>query len=370
MTGVTLAGLGVAAPALAGPVPAQPSALPEFNGTVWASAYSGTTLYLGGDFTEALVGGKRYPRSRLAAVNAATGTLLSWAPSADGQVRALAVSSGSVYAAGAFGAIGGVKRDSLARLSASSGALGSTFKHSISGQPLTVAVANGRVYLGGSITAVDGQPRARLAAFDADSGALDTMWKPSADDRVESIVATPGRIYLGGKFHKINNSTGSARIAAVTPSAGVIDPGFRVRASVVALAIVLGPGGLYAAHGGMGGQLVAYDTSGAERWAITVDGDGQAVTVLDDVVYLGGHFDRVCHTERTGAGGACLDGSVARAKLAAATVTGQLLPWTANGNGVSGVLTLNASTGLGAVAAGGAFTTINGVNRKRFVQFR
>ena len=45
--------------------------------------------------------------------------------------------------------------------------------------------------------------------------------------------------------------------------------------------------------------------------------------------------------------------------------TGKLLNWTANGNGIEGVLTMATNPSLGALAAGGAFTTVNGTSRGR-----
>jgi hypothetical protein len=56
-------------------------------------------------------------------------------------------------------------------------------------------------------------------------------------------------------------------------------------------------------------------------------------------------------------------------KLAATDTGGTLRDWTANGNGVIGVLALAASPGLGRLAAGGAFTMINGASQKRFALF-
>ena len=123
--------------------------------------------------------------------------------------------------------------------------------------------------------------------------------------------------------------------------------------------------------GGQGGRLVAYTDTGVLRWTATFDGDAQAVTTLGSTVYVGGHFDKACKTAKTGAQGVCVDGSDDRVKLAALdAIDGHLQDWTANGNGVLGVVTLASSATLGTVAAGGAFTTINGANHKRFAQFR
>jgi hypothetical protein len=345
--------------------------LPGFNGTVLAVAYSGNTMFVGGDFTSAVVKGKSVARSRLAAVDARTGELLSWAPTADGRVKALAVSGSSVFVAGDFGIVGGQKRDSLARLDASTGAVASTFKHSISGKPYAIAVSGGKVYLGGAITAVNGQARSRLAAFNAGSGVLDTGWKPTADDQVEALTAAAGRIYVGGKFHKVNGARGYDRLVALDPSSGKIVTGFQPRSTVISYSIAVGPdGAVYSAAGGQGGRAHAYTSSGAPKWTATFDGDAQAIAVYGDTVYVGGHFDKACRSARTGSQGVCLDGSEVRVKLAGfAAASGQLLSWRADGNGIEGVLTMATNSSFGALAAGGAFTTINGKSTKRLAQF-
>lgn len=180
-------------------------------------------------------------------------------------------------------------------------------------------------------------------------------------------------VYVGGKFGAVNGVSGSARLAAVHPASGAVDLSFRSTAVDEVRALAVSGSTVYAAHGGPGGpggRVVAYAPDGSGRWNLTMDGDPQAITVLDDVVYFGGHFDNVCRSPRTGTKGSCLDGSIKRVKLgAAATGDGGLLSWTANGNGSAGVHALAASGRLAKVGAGGAFTKINGSAQPYFAQF-
>ncbi|MEV0718114.1 hypothetical protein [Asanoa sp. NPDC050611] len=357
------------APALAVVAKVTPDPLPSFNGTVLATAYSGDTLYVGGDFTSVTSGGRSYARSRLAAVNARTGALLGWAPAADNSVRAIAVSGRAVFVGGAFTAISGVRRDGLARLDAGSGAVHNSFKQSLTGMPYALAVANGRLYAGGSMTSLNGQSVGRLAAFNPSTGAVVTGWRPRASGSVNAVVAVGSRIYVGGSFGSVNGASGTRNLAALT-TGGSVDTRFVSRASEMVRGLAVGASGIYAAMGGPGGRLGAFTTSGAGRWTLTMDGDAQAVAVLDRVVYIGGHFDNVCKSARTGDKGSCVDGNTRRVKLAAANEAGgALLPWAADGNGSSGVHTMAASARLHKVVAGGAFTTIRGAARARLAQF-
>ncbi|MFI7543129.1 hypothetical protein [Actinoplanes sp. NPDC049599] len=366
--------MGTTLAMLAAPAQAAPSELPgptpSFNGTVLAVAYSGSTVYLGGDFTAAVVRGKAVARSRLAAVNARTGELLPWAPAADGRVKAIATSGTAVYVAGDFTTVGGKRRDSLARLDGRTGAISSAFKHTVEGRPLALAVSSSRLYAGGAFSAVDGQTRGRLAAFRLTSGALDTRWKPTADSQVEALATGGGRVYVGGRFRRINSVAGHERLAALDPSSAAVVAGFKPVSPAATFGLAVTSTGVYTAHGGQGGTASSFSLSGAKRWTATFDGDAQAVGVLGDTVYVGGHFDRACRTALTGMQGTCLDGSDDRVKMAALAVNdGHLRDWTADANGVVGVLTMAVNRGLSSLAVGGAFTMIGGRAQKRFAQF-
>jgi hypothetical protein len=362
-----LGALGAAAPAQA-VVSASPVTSATFNGGVYALAVRGTTVFIGGNFTSATYNGHHYARQRLAAVDAATGALLDWAPTADAAVRALAVDGSAVYAAGDFAYVGGLHRDGVARLDASTGAVGA-FKHSVLGAPKALGVGHGLLYVAGHLTGVDGKVRANTAAFSLTTGTLVDSWAPATDDTVESLAVTADRVYLGGSFHRTNDVSSTTRLVAVDPDTGVLDLTFRPKPVAVVHGVTAGPAGVYAAIGGQGGRAVGYGFDGTEQWNLTTDGDVQAVAVLAGKVYFGGHFDNVCATVNNGAHGVCTDGSLVRVKLGAAGTDGTLDAWSPNGNGIHGVFALAPVQANGRLAAGGEFTTIGGVSRPRFALF-
>ena len=118
---------------------------------VYAVAVVGSTVFVGGSFTE--FGG--VPRANLAAVDVALATVTAWAPEADGTVRDLAPGPGTtLYVAGAFRRAGGLARDGLAGIDAT-GAVTTWTPQAHSIDVRTVQVAGGQL-LAGCTSAVAG----------------------------------------------------------------------------------------------------------------------------------------------------------------------------------------------------------------------
>ena len=349
-------------------VGARAQAAPSFNGTVWAIAFRGDVVYVGGSFTAVTFRGRSFERRRMAALDARTGAVLRWQPAANGTVRALAVAGSAVYAAGDFDTVSGQRRDAVARIDASSGRP-TRFAHRVTGQVATLAVGNGRVYVGGSFSSVDGVTRRNVAAFSHTSGALDRSWRASTGGRVRSLAVTRGRIYLGGEFHRVNGSRSARRLAAVSPSTGALVSGFRPHAPATVMDVAADARGVYTATGGAGGRAVEYSASGAIRWTHLFDGDVHTIAVMGGVAYVGGHFDRACRRTSTVRQLGCPGGYTARVKLAALDGRGRLTGWNPRANGTIGTHVLATHPPRQRIAAGGAFTRIGGAGRERFALF-
>ena len=109
---------------------------------MYASAYVGSTVYVGGSFRNAIVDGRPVSRKRLAAVDARTGELLPWAPATNGTVLALTASGSSLYVSGKFTTVGGQQRAGLAGINLTTGAVG-PLQHTVKGVGTALAAGGG-----------------------------------------------------------------------------------------------------------------------------------------------------------------------------------------------------------------------------------
>jgi hypothetical protein len=360
----------VAAPAASAIPSSTPDATWGTNARVSAIVQSGNVVYLGGSFTEVRENGGGgpgvLPRTYLAAFDATTGApIAGWAPSLNGEVRALALSPDGrrLYAGGAFTKVDGATRYRTAAIDIATGKLDTTWKSPAANSTVTAVAATGtRVYIGGQFTTVGGQTRSRLAALSATTGALDSTWRPVANALVRTLAfsANGTRLLAGGDFTTV---AGQARrnVAALDPMTGAVfadwhpDPGYPILALAVTDATVYGAGG------GSGNTLAAWNaTTGAREWSRHADGDFQALAVSGDMVYAGGHFNY-------------FEGELHRKLVAVDGRTGSLrrdwnpiLPATSPTWG--GVWGMSAWGGT-RLAVGGDFDSVNGARQEHYAQF-
>jgi trimeric autotransporter adhesin len=306
-------------------------------------------------------------RNRLAACDAATGTLLSWNPNANGVVRALKVSPAGtrVYVGGDFSTVGGAVRSRVAALSPTSGAAFGWSPY-VNDQVKSITTSNSgsTVYVGGDFDSAEGAGRRHLAAFNATSGNL-TSLKPTISNGTGNfatvlsmdVSADGNTLYFGGDFALVNGtsrrnaaavSTGVATLRAWRPTA---------TADVVGDLDVSASGRTVFVGGrGAGGYAQAYgpNVGGSPVWNVATNGDVEAIVVSSSILYIGGHFTTVAGASRN--------------HLAALRASGGgLESWNPGANGVFGAY--DAAITSSRVAFGGEFTQVAGEAHQGVAQF-
>lgn len=293
------------------PVPlASPDLSLRVSGTVFAVVHlqDGSSI-IGGNFTS--VNG--VPRTHIARLRANNELDTDWAPVLNGIVRALVVDAdGNVIAGGAFTQVNGLVKNSLVRFPGTGPAVPDpTWIPSPNGAVYAIAIGgDGSVYAGGAFTAVGGQPRNRIAKIVAGgTGSVDPDWNPSADSTVRTLaVDTQGGIYVGGDFQSINAVTrrnvaklstsgaGAVSLTWYVSVAGYAGPDGRITAIAVDGSDRVYVGGQFVAIGGVYRNNIARFSSGATAvvdpaWNPGTVGAVYALSLAaDGWIYAGGAF--------------------------------------------------------------------------------
>ncbi len=304
---------GPAAVSQASPTTVSADALPtvQINGVVWTQAISGNTVYAGGEFSAARPAGAapgtaQTRRDNLLSYNLTTGVLLTnFAPVLNGRVLAVAVTpdGSTLVVAGTFTRANSTPRAHLAAFSTANGKLISTFAPTFDGDVRALAVTNTTVYVGGSFHRVSGVARSALAAVSLSKGAL-TGWQPTADAGVRALVLTPDRsmVIAGGSF-TIANGRPAYGLAAFGAFDGRTRPwaaGSQVRdagpnAAITSLTTdgkaVYGTGYVYSPSGAgnLEGTFSASPDSGVLNWVEDCHGDTYGAYSDGSTVYTVSH---------------------------------------------------------------------------------
>ncbi len=370
----------------------SPDATYQTNGRVSAILTVGDTVYIGGSFTSvrpagAPLGTGEVARTYLAAIDATTGNVLPWNPHPNKQVLSLAASpdGSTIYVGGSFGTIASSTRHRFAAISADPNARAVNQPGwgdmNVAGDVKAIAATSSEVYIGGKFLTVSGQARQHLAAFDVPaaggSASLDSSWTPTASDpvgnskyptaQILSLAIYGNSIFVGGAFQTLDGFSNHKNLDALDLTTGQTSlwkyhPGWQV------YGIVPTPTRVYIAGDGAGGNLQGVDTasqsmSSPNSWAMVTDGGIQAVAVLGDTVYAGGHFDNVCNQiSATGPPYTCTSAKAVRHKIFAVPAAGgDLDPWYPAANSNLGIFAM-ATTSDGRLEIGGDFTKTGNPN--------
>lgn len=216
---------------------------PATNGVVQTILISGGVAYVGGGFSTigpgpiVLFGDSL--RSSLAAVDAATGTLLPWNPNPSSNifptVGALAISGGEMYVGGSYKTIGGQSRRNLSAVDLVTG-LATAWKPDPNGIVNAVAPDDGVIYVGGAFDTIgtDAAKRRRVAALDPSTAAT-TLWDANASGTVNALLAGGGKVYIGGQFTAMSNYP-LAHLAVMTEATTGVAPAVRPLATQMEIA--------------------------------------------------------------------------------------------------------------------------------------
>ncbi len=342
----------LAAPA-PGFVEAAPAPTWQTNGRVNAIVQVGDVVYLGGRFTEVHDGnGTSLPRSRLAAIDLTTGEPTAWDPSADDEVFSLAAApDGSrIYVGGKLRTVGGASVFNVAAVDPIEGLAVPDWRPKVSAPVRALAAWEDRLYLGGTFGTISGTTRRGIAALNATTGKVIKKWYPGDVDRsVRALAVTSNRVVVGGTFGMIGADV-RPYIATITHAGAKVKPWATPPLDQVLALSVLGD---HVYVGSRSNEVTKHvvDT-GQQLWAVSGDGDVQAVLAQDGVVYIGGHFEIFTGQPEN--------------KVAAVSTEGARIEWGAFANSVHGVFAMAGGTHL---FIGGDFTIVSGEARRGFAAF-
>jgi PQQ-like domain len=254
------------------------------GGIVEMIAVSGPTMFVGGSFTE--VAG--VARSRVAAVDIASGSITNWAPvlTASGggipRVHGLSADGQNVYLVGEFEKVDGLDVSGAVSFDIATGVrrawdprLGSTSARDVFSTGQVVAI-------GGSFKVVNTVDRKHVAAIDLSSG-LPTTFHPVIGPNETAILPAGDSIYIGTRLY--NAETGDLDADFAPTIADFVSRLYRVDET------------LYAVGSGAGGSgIFAMDaSSGAFRWNLVGPSRVNNLTGSPDgrFLYIAGGFGSV-----------------------------------------------------------------------------
>ena len=360
VTAAILGMAGLAVPGTAQTLSLDPG-LWMTDGRIFATAISGRTLYVGGDF------GLVAPYTGCGVPVGAGGAPVKGFPMVSGSgpyvgvFAAVPDGAGGWYIGGSFDSVGGVERRNLAHILGDNTISG--WNPGTDGLVWTLALSDGVLYAGGKFTSVEGQARNRIAALDPETGSV-SAWNPDANSEVWMLFVSGASVYAGGLFAQIGGAARGyiAALDATTGAATAWDAGANDWVSgLVVDGNTVYAGGMFTTIGGQArNHIAALDaTTGlATPWDPNANERIFTLAVDKNTVYAGGWFtwDRRLHQAPPTIGGETRDWIAALDK-----VTGHATPWSPTISGPVNVLSVSGETvNAGGVSQAAGFDKVTG----------
>ncbi|MFW3170538.1 PKD domain-containing protein [Geodermatophilus sp. CPCC 206100] len=305
-------------------VAADPLPTVQVDGVVWSQVVVGNTVYAAGKFGRArpagaALGTQETVRNNLLAYDIRTGALVtSFAPDLNAQAMVVAASPDGtrLYVGGDFTRANGQVRNRIAAYDTRTGALVGNWAPSANGQVRALAATNDTVYFGGSLTAVGPVSRTRLAAVRASDGGL-LPWAPvpgvgpsefnrdgnrATSNTAMALVVTGGgsQVVAAGRWDTMGGVRATG-VTALDPVTGA-NRGYAVNtvltnqginSAVYSLstdgANVFGTAYDYWGPGNLEGSFSVRASDGAINWVSNCYGDTYASFPMNGALYHAGH---------------------------------------------------------------------------------
>lgn len=326
---------------------------PNVNSNVKTMAINGGTLYVGGGFY--MVNGN-IPRKSLAAFNLVNGALTNWNPNVEGSVLTIAINGNTLYAGGYLSTVNSppVTRNHIAAIDLTT-AVVTNWNPDIAGTLVnSLSIYNNTIYVGGYFNQVGSDTRNNLAAIDLTSGSV-TAWDPNANQGINALTISGTTLFVGGTFTNIGATTRN-KLASFELSTGSINS-FNPSISGDVYTLQCDSGNIY-----MGGSFQSINSTPRKRlaainistetlinWDPNMNGIVNTISINSGILFAGGKFSSV-------------NASTTRNNLAAIDIsTGALKPWNPNANSSVYSLAIYGSD----LYAGGSFTSVSGNTKSR-----
>lgn len=280
-----------------------------FDGPVRGVHLIGGVLYVFGAFTSVTGNNGTFTRNHGVSIDPATNDILSFDPDIDGSVLTSIAIGTTIYIGGQFSNVGGNPRSRAAAIDTTGSVLAWDPDFSGSGNRVQAMAFNGvSLYIGGTFTALNGGAvlRNNVVEVDLVSGTADPTWDPNPDGQILAMVSGSLGLYLSGNFVNIG---GEARVglAKISPiGTGAADPAwiFDLDASGTARALTIGSTNeLYLAGNitSVNGTPQAFFTKITSApaldptWSdgLDIDGPGTGILAFMGTVFVGGSFQHV-----------------------------------------------------------------------------
>lgn len=346
---------------------------PEPNNSVSAIGTSASAVYLAGPFSS--IGG--VTRNSLAAINLLDGTATAWDPDGQGlngglpTINAMGVAGSTLYVGGFFTQMGGEARASLAAFGLGDGSV-AAWNPGTDGIPKAFAFSDVSVYVGGALTMLGGQTRLTIGEINLSDGSI-TSFDPQTDLEVDALALVGPLLYVGGSFSHLGTDNAEREgLGAVNRADGSAtdwnphygDPFNAIYALQPAGSTIYVGGFFSSMHGeprnnlaevntGDDGTVTDWDPN--PRNAVDANDYVNAIAVDGATVYVGGYFNAI--------------GGQPRSMLAALNASdGSATAFNPNASGGNAVFAL-ALDADGTLYAGGSFNTFDLGYQQSFSRF-